>query len=106
MWDMTLPTIESPSLGTGFYTPSATPSPFMSGRSGSSSKAAGSPSAAASSQSGGTAPAAAEVSSVQSLSRTLQNSISARDMETMDSLGLLGGLSGILSEGYGSSLYS
>ena len=33
LWNMSMPTIESPSLGTGFYTPSAVSSPFMSGRS-------------------------------------------------------------------------
>ena len=120
LWNMSMPTIESPSLGTGFYTPEAVASPFMSGRSGSSASASAvSP---ASGQASGTAPAGGSgrsVSSSQSaavttdtaasstaLSRTLRNSISARDMETMDSLGLLGGLSGLLSEGYGSSLYS
>ena len=118
LWNMSMPTIESPSLGTGFYTPSAVSSPFMSGRAGSSAtspasgqasgtSAAGSSRSAASASSSQSAavPADTAVSST-ALSRTLRNSISARDMETMDSLGLLGGLSGLLSEGYNPNLYS
>ncbi len=106
LWNMTMPTIESPSLGTGFYTPSPASSPYMSGTTSSfhSENARSSRSASSSSQ-----PAQASVesvSSVASLSKSLQNSVSARDLEAMDSLGLLGGLSGILSEGYSSSLYS
>lgn len=107
LWNMSMPTIESPSLGTGFYTPSVGPSPFMSGRSSGDSPVGGSGSSS-SSKSAGQAPSQASetVAAVSSLPRTFRNSISARDMEDMDSLGLLGGLSGILSEGYGSSLYS
>ncbi len=107
LWNMSMPTIESPSLGTGFYTPSAAASPYMSGRSNVSSPSTESKSTHSSPTS---TPSAASpenaVSSQTPLSRSLRNSISARDMEAMDSLGLLGGLSGILSEGYSSSLYS
>ena len=53
-----------------------------------------------------TSSSGSDSSSAKTSSRVLTGSVSARDMETMDSLGLLGGLSGILSEGYGSSLYS
>ena len=108
LWDLSMPTIESPSLGTGFYTPSGVPSPFMSGK-GEASPASGSgtssgSSAASSGQTKSSSSGAA--SSAKTMSRTLASSVSARDLETMDSLGLLGGLSGILSEGYGSTLYS
>ncbi|MBQ9537747.1 MAG: hypothetical protein IJU95_00625 [Treponema sp.] len=113
MWDMSMPTIESPSLGTGFYTPSASASPFMSGRSSQSSASGQSAGSSSSSQANSGKASDSSSASVKdssksssTLSRTLQNSISARDLENLDSLGLLGGLSGILSEGYGSSLYS
>ena len=108
LWDLSMPTIESPSLGTGFYTPSSSPSPFMSGRGETSSASGSGKSASSSAASSGKAKSSSggEASSSQSRSRTLAGSVSARDLETMDSLGLLGGLSGILSEGYGSSLYS
>lgn len=112
LWNMSMPTIESPSLGTGFYTPSAVSSPFMSGRSGSSASgsAVGPASGQASASAAASSPSAAlpvdTSASPTALSRTLRNSISARDMETMDSLGLLGGLSGLLSEGYSPNLYS
>ncbi len=108
LWNMSMPTIESPSLGTGFYTPSAVASPFMSGANMSSrSESARTVSPDTPSAVPQSTEASAEIiSSGASLSKSLQNSISARDMETMDSLGLLGGLSGILSEGYSSSLYS
>ena len=108
LWDLSMPTIESPSLGTGFYTPSNSPSPFMSGR-GETGPASGSGKSSGSSvTSSGQAKSSAggEASSSQVRSMTLAGSVSARDLEAMDSLGLLGGLSGILSEGYGSSLYS
>ncbi len=108
LWDLSMPTIESPSLGTGFYTPSGSPSPFMSGRGADSSSSGSGKSAGSSSLSSSQSKSSAggEKSSAQSRSRAMTGSVSARDLETMDSLGLLGGLSGILSEGYGSSLYS
>ena len=102
LWNLSMPTIESPSLGTGFYTPPAMSSPFISGAGASEQPDSPSPSAAASASQ----PSAGVSSSAASLSRRLQNSVSARDMETLHSLGLLGGLSGILSEGYRPSLYS
>ncbi len=107
VWNMSMPTIESPSLGTGFYTPSVTPSPFMAGRGSAGGSPSGTAGTTGSKSAAQTESRPSDTKPVASgLPRTFRNSISARDMETMDSMGLLGGLSGILSEGYGSSLYS